>query len=222
MLEIAETGPAPEAADPTPRDEGGLWPWIGRFLWSPAADLHPSRRESLLPGWPSEAWSDAAVLSHVSRHVLNTQGLLGQVEWSSAAGEFRVALLPQVPLAHLARCVGLALHGAGCRANPAIDEAERQFVERRVPLYWRAPPAEGDDPGATGWQALRVLVSGQAEGVARRFEWKTPLGPGRPAALPERDILLKLVQKILKEFEQPWSSLFAKLRQPDHQIRLHA
>jgi hypothetical protein len=235
---MPETLGAPGADFGWSRSEGVLWPWIGRFFWSPAADLHPSRREALLPGWPEAAWSDAAVLAHVSRHLLSTAGLLpdaGRVppaaRADSAAADFRIALLPQAPLTHLARRLGLALHASAPRTAAgeageagdadALDDAERAFLARRVPLYWRAPAVEGDDPRATGWHALCVLLANQSEAVKRRFEWKTPADPGRPAALPDAGALLALAWKILKEFDEPWSSLFATLRRPGCLIRLH-
>ncbi len=205
-----------------PRSEGSWWPWIARFLWSPAVDLHPSRRDALLSGWPEDAWSDPAILAHVSRHLLVAHGLADEaVRWNSAATDMRVALLPQAQLARLARRVGLALHGASPRGAPAmLDEAERMFVARRVPLYWRAPPVSGNDPAATGWHVLRVLVGKRFDGITRRFEWKTPLHPGKPAPVPGLDALGALTRKVLKEFEEPWCSLFATRRRPGLQIRL--
>ena len=85
------------------RSEAALWPWIGRFFWSPALDLHPSRRASLLSGWPAEIWSDPRALEHISRHLLSSHGLLATISYDSAASDFLLVLLPQTPLARLAR-----------------------------------------------------------------------------------------------------------------------
>ncbi len=202
-------------------EEGALWPWIGRFLWSPALDLHPSRRPVLLPRWPEEAWSDRAVLAHVSRHLLSAHALLGELRWDSRVAQFRLALLPGEPLARLARRIGLALHGpAAGAAGAVLDESERAFLTQRAPLYWRTAHVTGEDPAGTGWAALRILTGNQPDAVKRRFVWKTPITPGRPAPLPDSALLLALTRKILKEFEEPWSSLFETLRRPDRQIRL--
>ncbi len=262
---IASAVPLAKASAEWVRDEGALWPWVGRFLWSPAPDLHPTRRESLLPGWPQEVWSDPRSLAHVSRHLLTAHGLLEIISASagaaagsaktnsvsadaaarsartnsaspdatarsaettalaSADSEFLLALLPQAPLARLARRIGLALHGAdACGSLTSLDEDERLFLTRRVPLYWHTPPVSGDDPDATGWRVLHTLTENQPDGVRRRFAWKTPLEAGRPAiSLPGSALLHGLIRKVLKEFESPWSSLFATLRRPGCQIRLH-
>ncbi len=208
------------------REQHALWPWIGRFLWSPAADLHPSRHDQLLPGWSREAWSDPAVRAHVSRHLLSVHGLLDEprsdtVWHGSGGGDFLVALLPQAPLARLARYLGLALHGAAAgEASGALDEAERAFIQR-APLYWHKPAVCANEPDATGWHALRILVGGQPAEVTRRFEWKMPVSLPDPVPDAGPAALLTLTRKILKEFEEPWSSLFATLRRPDCQIRLH-
>lgn len=205
------------------QSEAALWPWIGRFLWSPALDLHPSRRESLLPGWPAEVWSDARALEHVSRYLLSSHGLLEPLSYDSTAADFLLALLPQTPLARLARRVGMALHGAtACESLPTLDEDDQAFLTKRLPLYWHVKPVEGSDPDATGWSVLRTLTTDQPDGVKRRFIWKTPLDGGHPAeTLPGAALLNGLVRKVLKELESPWSSLFATLRRPGCQIRLH-
>jgi hypothetical protein len=226
MLERTAEAVLEADASEWPQSEARLWPWIGRFLWSPATDLHPSRREALLPGWPAEAWSDPAILAHLSRHLLAAHGFLGEVEaaglqWHGGCADCLIVLLPQPPLARLARRIGLALHGTAAAAAGPLDEADRAFVEQRAPLYWRAPIA-ADDPAGTGWQALRALAGGLHAGAARRFEWKTQAGGGAPAALPGGGALLTLARKILKEFEEPWCSLFATLRRPERQIRLSA
>ncbi|WP_129781707.1 hypothetical protein [Peristeroidobacter soli] len=211
------------------RSEAALWPWVGRFFWSPALDLHPTRRQSLLPGWPEDVWSDERALAHVSRYLLSAHGLLentvtsvGAVVRDGGDSEFMLALLPQSPLARLARRIGLVLHGAAaCESLTALDEDERLFLTQRVPLYWHVRVVAGDDPDATGWHVLRLLLKGQPGDVRRRFLWKTPLEPGQPAkSLPGAALLHGLVRKILKEFESPWSSLFATLRRPASQIHL--
>lgn len=204
------------------RGEAALWPWVGRFLWSPAGDLHPTRRESLLPGWPVEVWSDLRALEHVSRHLLTSHGLLDAAHFDSSADGFLLALLPQTPLARLARRMGMALHGAkACESLPFLDDDDREFLTQRMPLYWHVPPVGGTDPDATGWQVLRLLTADQPDTVKRRFTWKTPLDPGKPAGtLPGPALLTGLIRKVLKEFETPWSSLFATLRRPGCQIRL--
>ena len=208
-----------------PASEGALCPWIGRFLWSPAMDLHPSRRRLLLPGWPEEAWSDPALLAHLSRHLLRAHGLqcearAARVEWDSADGRCLIALLPQTALARLARRVGLALHGPTRAAAEPLDDTDRAFIER-APLYWRAP-VPGEAPESSGWQAVCALVGTLSERMTRRFEWKTPAGGGEPVALPGTAALLGLTRKILKELEEPWCSLFETLRRPERQIRLSA
>jgi hypothetical protein len=234
---IASAAPLARASAEWVRTEGALWPWVGRFLWSPALDLHPTRRESLLPGWPQEVWSDPRSLAHVSRHLLTAHGLLEIISasagatarsaettaFASADSEFLLALLPQAPLARLARRIGLALHGTdACGSLTSLDEDERLFLTQRIPLYWHTPPVSGDDPDATGWRVLHTLTENQPDGVRRRFAWKTPLEAGRPAiSLPGSALLHALIRKILKEFESPWSSLFATLRRPGCQIRLH-
>ena len=204
------------------RSEVELWPWIGRFLWSPAADLHPTRRDSLLPGWPAQIWSDPGALAHVSRHLLSSHGLLEATSYDSNAEGFLLALLPQAPLARLARRTGIALHGAkACDSLPSLDDDDRDFLTKRVPLYWHVKAVAGSDPDATGWHVLRMLTANQPDGVKRRFTWKTPLGPGQPAGtLPAAALLTGLIRKVLKELEPPWSSLFATLRRPGSQIRL--
>ena len=212
-------------------NEAALWPWISRFLWSPAPDLHPSRRESLLPGWPSQVWSDQRALKHVSRHLLSSHGLLETPSYDSSAEGFLLALLPQAPLACLARRAGMALHGIeACESLPFLDEDDRNFLIKRVPLYWHVQPVHGGDPEATGWQVLRLLTAAQPDALQRRFTWKTPLDPGQPSGhplghpggtLPGAALLNGLIRKVLKEFESPWSSLFAALRRPGCQIRLH-
>ncbi len=204
-----------------PRSEGIWWPWIARFFWSPAVDLHPSRREALLPGWPAEAWSDPSVLSHVSRHLLTAHGLKEEpVQWDHS-DDLPVALLPQTPLALLARYLGLALHGTSPRERGAVpNEADRLFIEQRVPLYWHQPPVAGDDPDATGWQAVRVIFGKRPEAIARRFEWKTPLSARKPGPLPARDVLRSLVRKVSKELDPPWSALLATPRPPGRQVHL--
>jgi hypothetical protein len=202
--------------------EVALWPWIGRFLWSPAADLHPTRRDSLLPGWPAQIWSDASGLAHVSRHLLSSHGLLEAPTYDSNADGFLLALLSQAPLACLARRTGIALHGAkACDSLTSLDEDDRDFLTKRVPLYWHVKPVVGSDPDATGWHVLRMLTNHQPDGVKRRFIWKTPLDPGQPAGtLPPAALLTGLIRKVLKELDPPWSSLFATLRRPGSQIRL--
>ncbi len=216
---------APAATQDPWVQEGALWPWISRFFWSPAADMHPSRRPHLLPGWPGEAWSDAAVLAHVSRHLLSVHGLLADeasgASFNRNGGGFLIALLPQTPLARLARYVGLALHGAATLEGPALDEAESLFVAQRAPLYWRASAPPTREPEASGWSALKQAIGPQPEEVMRRFEWKTPAATGQAQSVAGPGVMFVLVQKIIKEFEEPWPSLFATLRRPGHQIRLH-
>ncbi len=201
--------------------DDALWPWVARFMWSPAADLHPTRREMLLPGWPESAWSDENVRAHVSRYLLLTQTLIEPVRLNTGTGEFRLALLPQAPLARLARYIGLALHGAGA-AGQAADEADRAFVRHRAPLYWRGSPVVGDDAVATGWRALRLLVGSQPAAVTIRFEWKTPSDNSESTGLPGAATLLTLARRVSRELEEPWASLFASLQRPDRQIRLRA
>jgi len=199
--------------------EEALWPWVGRFLWSPAADLHPSRRDALLPGWPEQAWSDPQVLAHLSHHLLRSHGLLGDVRCDCDAGEFVIALLPQALLARLARQLGLALAGTTVGAT-ALEKEERAFLTRRLPLYWHARGTGGEDPEGCGWQALRALTAGQPTGVKRRFTWKTPLAPEQALSMPDPGALLALAGRILREYEEPWCSSFAMPRRPERQIRL--
>lgn|GEM_PF-2183937 len=237
--------------------DGALWPWLGRFLWSPALDVHPTRRERLLPGWPPEVWSDPAVCAHISRHLLRALDLLDTdpagASLNRNSGGFVVALLPQAPLARLARYTGLALRGpAVLDDGTVLNEDERSFVSQRLPLYWHAPDARAGVPENTpsgmpanprsgvpgspvsgapesaasgtpenaGWQALTAILGPQPEEITRRFEWKTPTGLGKAEPVAGADALLALIGKLLKEFEAPWSSLFATLRRPAHQIRL--
>ncbi len=205
----------------SPASQGSWWPWISRFLWSPAVDLHPSRRESLLPGWPTETWSDPAVLAHVSRHLLVTHELLDVATRWDYASDCPVALLPQAPLARLARGVGLVLHGGSLLdAGTTLNDEERSFIRHRAPLYWSLPSLKGDDPDATGWEALRVLVGRRSLAIERRFDWKNPRSCGKPASLPDADQLRMLVGKVLKEFEEPWCFLFGTLRAPRRRMRL--
>jgi hypothetical protein len=205
------------------QSDAALWPWISRFLWSPALDLHPTRRESLLPGWPAEVWTDPRALAHVSRHLLTSHGLLDAPAYDSASEGFLLALLPQPPLARLANRLGMALHGAkACESLADLDEDDRDFLTKRVPLYWHVRPVEGSDPKATGWHILRLLTASQPDSVKRRFTWKIPRDAGQPAGtLPGPALLNGLIRKVLKELEAPWSSLFATLRRPGNQIRLH-
>jgi hypothetical protein len=200
--------------------EDALWPWISRFLWAPAVDLHPSRRDTLLPGWPEAAWSDPQVLAHPSHHLLQSHGLLRDVRCDSDAGEFVIALLPQALLTRLARRLGLAFAGTAVRAAEALEEGERAFLTRRLPLYWRAAGGGGEDCESSGWQALRAVMAGQPEAVRQRFGWKTPLEVGRPMSMPDCGALLALIGRILREYEEPWCYSFAMPRRPERQIRL--
>ncbi|MQA40729.1 hypothetical protein [Rugamonas aquatica] len=186
------------------RREGRLWPWIARFLWAPALDLHPERRAALLPGWPEALWREPASLEHLSRHLLASAEPLPA--WHSGASAFRLALLPQPPLALLARRLELALRGGGSDLND--DDA--RFLMERAPLYWRPRPDAGGVAGTAGWAALRAALAGQPAAVRTRFDWKTP-----PIAMQadgandgDSDALLALTLRILREFEEPWSCLF--------------
>ncbi|THF57270.1 hypothetical protein [Pseudothauera rhizosphaerae] len=211
----------PELAAPVPREEalgaarlreeGALWPWIARFLWAPALDLHPSRRALLTPGWPEEAWRGPASLRHLSRHLLLDAGLTDVPRWHSGATAFRLALLPAEPLAVLARRMALALAGNGWAAREGeLDEAETHFLAERAPLYWQdAAPLAADDPLLAGWSALRTALAGQPEAIRRRFAWKTPQECDAAAPGTAAEALLALSQRILRESEEPWSSLFA-------------
>jgi hypothetical protein len=102
-----------------------------------------------------------------------------------------------------------------------LNEAERAFLLHRAPLYWRWAPVDGGDPEATGWKVLRHLLFTQPAAIARRFQWKTPMARSAAGTLPGKAVQLVLVRKLMKELEEPWSSLFA-MRRPDRQIRLRA
>ena len=179
------------------RAEGPLWPWIARFFWSPAQDVHPTRRAALLPGLAAARLDDEAA-------------------WDSTRVDFRVALLPPSPLQALARRMGLALRRPATHEDvAALEPAERDFVLERAPLYWRGATLAGDGPAeATGWQALGEMLAGQPAAVRRRFGWKTPstLDPTPAAQLDVAPGALQaLALRILREAEAPWPSLFATL-----------
>ncbi|MEJ0035243.1 MAG: hypothetical protein WDO68_04060 [Gammaproteobacteria bacterium] len=224
MPESATSVDAFDASDPDHLlAQGALWPWIARFLWSPAVDLHPSHRALLLPGWPMEAWTDRAVLAHFSRHLLVTHGLLAESRWDTGSAGFRVAVLPLEPLTRLARRIGFTLHGPAPVPGSELqedDDPDHGFLSERAPLYWRASHVTGDDPEGTGWHAVRLLAGDQPAAIRQRLQWKTPASGGRPAQLPDTSLLWPLARKILREFEEPWSSLFGTLRRPARQIRL--
>ena len=196
--------------------EGPLWPWIARFFWSPAQDVHPTRRAALLPGLAAAAWDCPRALRHASSHLLAAARLDDEAAWDSTRVDFRVALLPPSPLQALARRMGLALRRPAAHEDvAALEPAERDFVLERAPLYWRGATLAGDGPAeATGWQALGEMLAGQPAAVRRRFGWKTPstLDPTPAAQLDVAPGALQaLALRILREAEAPWPSLFATL-----------
>ncbi len=184
-------------------EEGALWPWIGRFLWSPALDLHPSR-------------PPCAVAALAGRSVVGSRGARACVAPSTeracasgraALGQPRRAISTR-PVAGRATCPPCTAHRtrsarpAAGAAGAVLDESERAFLTQRAPLYWRTAHVTGEDPAGTGWAALRILTGNQPDAVKRRFVWKTPITPGLPAPLPDSALLLALTRKILKEFEE--------------------
>lgn len=201
----------PELAYPTARvpapgvellaAEAALWPWISRFFWQPALDLHPLRRAALLNGWPAAAWQQPAVLAQLSRHLLREAEPMPA--WHSGSSAFRLALLPQEPLARLARRIGLTLAGAGAAG---LADEEVRFLAQRAPLYWRAAPS-WEDPQQSGWANLRAALAEQSAGVQARFAWKTAPAHGR-VEVHNGAAMLALALRILREFEEPWSCLF--------------
>ena len=198
------------------RAEGPLWPWIARFLWSPAQDVHPTRRAALLPGLDAAAWDCPRALRHASGHLLAAAGLGGEAAWDCARAGFRVALLPPSPLEALACRLGLALRRPAAPEDvAALTPAERDFVLERAPLYWRGAVLAGEGPAeATGWQALGEMLAAQPPAVRQRFGWKTP-STFDPTPAAQLDVapgaLQALALRILREFEAPWPSLFATL-----------
>jgi len=155
-----------------------LWPWIARFYWSPAQDLHPSRRAVLAPGVTDEMWGNATALAHVSRHLLAARGAVEFTPPARDAAEYLIALMPQHSLARLARRVGLVLHRIEVSAaDVTLDDDERVLLTQRMPLYWHTPAVHGREPEATGWYVLNTMVSDAPKDVRQRFEWKTPLDP---------------------------------------------
>ena len=198
------------------RAEGPLWPWIARFFWSPAQDIHPTRRAALLPGLDAAAWDSPRALRHASSHLLAVARLDDEPAWDSARPDFRVALLPPSPLETLARRMGLALRRPVAPEDvAALAPAERDFLLERARLYWRGATVAGDGPAeATGWQALRELLAGQPAAVRQRFGWKTP-STFDPTPAAQLDVapgaLQALALRLLRESEAPWPSLFATL-----------
>lgn len=183
---------------------GPLADWAARFLWSPARDLHPSRRAALAPGWDAAAWDSPRVLRHVSRHLLAAAPPPPPLEFAEPA--VRLALLPQPPLGALARRLGLVLRPAAERE--ALDEAERAFLATRARLYWRGPRPDGDAPfDALGWGALRAALAPLPAALRLRFDWKLPLDAAAEVAA-DPAALQAAALRILKEFETPWSSSF--------------
>ena len=211
-MPVAEIGQATGAAERL-HAQNPLWPWVSRFLWSPAQDLHPSRRAELLPGWDDEAWSHPGVLRHVSRHLLASAGLTQETRWEEDAQGSRLALLPQEALALLARRVGLALRPPRGEALASLAQQDRAFVTEPAPLYWHAdeaqPPAGFE---ASGWRALRTSLQSLPNPLRRRFEWKTPIhtdpAQEESGASHTAEPLQALALRIVREFQEPWSCLF--------------
>lgn len=177
-------------------------------MWEPQADLHPSRRAAFAPLLGAEDWSNPRARTHLSRHLLTTTAVAQPANWDCSAEAFRLALLPHAPLFRLARLCGLALAASA----PTRDAEETRFVTERATLYWHGPQLDIQENGAlelAGWEALRKAVSGQPEAIRQRFEWKTPEQPGTrlPAGLSSQSFVA-LARRILKEFEEPWPSLF--------------
>lgn len=220
----------PDLAAPAPRatpvdaarvrEEGPLWPWITRFFWAPAQDLHPSRRASVAAELPAEVWQSRASLRHVSRYLLRSAALTDMPQWHKDARAFQVALLPAEALNRLARRMSLALRGAPLPADPQSELSaeqladEAQFATQRAGLYWVAAHDSASwphPPDVLGWLALREAVATQPEAVRRRFAWKLPLACDEQgwAGAPS-DAMLALALRILREFEEPWCTLFAK------------
>lgn len=206
-----------------------LAPWVRRFCWSPAAELHPTRREALLPGLSDAQWSRPGVQRQASRHLIDglspaerLDELDVEVELQVLSDAGRLAVLPQAPLERLATRLGFALGGPADDSDLlGLDADDRSFAQSRARLYWRGPrrPLEGGpSPRVLGWMALRRAVDGLPDGWTARFEWKTPVEPGpvppTPSLLTDAApvALCAAALRILKEFETPWSSLFANIR----------
>ena len=187
--------------------EGALWPWIHRFFWEPAKDLHPQRRVMVAPILQERDWEDVRTLGYVSRHLVDQIGKPDPFEWDSRSFGFRLALLPSAPLSRLARLMGLAI--TGCPVDP--DDEDADFAMERARLYWHRDGEESSTTACkqSGWRALREVVAGQPRPIGQRFEWKTPPDDGYLSSdCEDAEAQRALARRVLRELEEPWCNLF--------------